>query len=116
MNLTSSRRKLSVLSALILVFALVLAACSGGSAPSNNSANKGSASEDTQEEVVIRLWTAEGAFDGEQSPGQQMIKAFNEKYAGQIRVKPNMNHGRAITPRFKRPMLQATSRIFSNCL
>jgi len=43
-------------------------------------------SNESGEEVLIKVWGLSDFLKGEESPGQQMIKEFNEKYKGKIRV------------------------------
>jgi multiple sugar transport system substrate-binding protein len=42
--------------------------------------------EGSQKEVVIKVWGASDFLKGDDSPGQQTVKEFNEKYKGKIRV------------------------------
>jgi ABC-type glycerol-3-phosphate transport system substrate-binding protein len=42
--------------------------------------------EPVSSEKVIRFWSASTSYSGEQSPGGKLIKQFNEKYKGRIRI------------------------------
>lgn len=75
-------RTLSAMLVLILMFTLVMMGCSKEEQTSSSDSNKGGEGQ----EQVIKLWMASDAFGGENSPGMQMVKEFNEKYKGKIRV------------------------------
>lgn len=94
--------KKAVVSMLLLLFAamLALAGCTSNKQPAgnssagsnNNSSNSpsanGGSSAESQGEVVITYWDWADYIKEEGSPGLEMIKEFNEKHKGKIRVEP----------------------------
>jgi multiple sugar transport system substrate-binding protein len=79
------RKSLTTALAAVTLLSTVLAGCSGG----NGDASKGEAGGTTQpsdKEVVLRVWGPHDFMKGDESPGQQMVKIFNEKNKGKIRV------------------------------
>jgi multiple sugar transport system substrate-binding protein len=72
----------SVIMAFLLIITTVLIGCSKQEEVSNSDTNK----EGEGEEVVLQMWVAANILDGEESPGMQVVKEFNEKYKGKIRV------------------------------
>ncbi|WP_051620944.1 ABC transporter substrate-binding protein [Paenibacillus sp. UNC451MF] len=60
---------------------LLIAGCSSGGAPSAESNSSGSG-----EETVISVWGGSDFLKGEESPGQRMIKEYNEQNKGKVRV------------------------------
>ncbi|WP_284646557.1 ABC transporter substrate-binding protein [Paenibacillus silviterrae] len=73
----------SALAAVTLASA-VLAGCSGGEGDSKEGSGGGTSS--SGQEAVIRVWGPHDFMKGDESPGQQMVKIFNEKNKGKIRV------------------------------
>jgi multiple sugar transport system substrate-binding protein len=71
----------------VLIF---LAGCSSSSSSSSNDAKTTASDAKTTasdgKEAVITVWGYSDFLKGDKSPGQQMIKEFNEKYKGKIRV------------------------------
>ena len=63
---------------------LAIAGCSQGTQQANNGSAANGGNNDG--EVMLRFWVADSAFESDDSPGQQMVRAFNEKYKGKIRV------------------------------
>ncbi len=86
--LKSSRyRSFSVILSAVLVLTLVLAGCSNGNA--GNTQNESGNNKGMEGEIVIQVWGADqSTWEGENSPGQKVVKKFNEKYKGEIRVEP----------------------------
>jgi multiple sugar transport system substrate-binding protein len=71
-----------------LVAALAITGCSstantGGGKPANTAEK---ATEAPGKEVVLRMWGAGDFLKGEDAPGVQAIKEFNEKHKGKIKV------------------------------
>jgi multiple sugar transport system substrate-binding protein len=93
------RKSATIAAALALTTAL--AGCSGGNQANNESATKGA---ESNKEVVLRVWSADSTFEGESSPGQQIVKVFNEKNKGKIRVEakysPWESHNTAVQAAF----------------
>ncbi|WP_226527239.1 ABC transporter substrate-binding protein [Metabacillus niabensis] len=71
-------KSFSKISIFILLVLITVVGCAGGQKTQNDTTENG--------EVVIKFWTAAGEFRGEDSGGMQVIKEFNEKYKGKIRV------------------------------
>ncbi|WP_165972001.1 ABC transporter substrate-binding protein [Paenibacillus piri] len=81
------RRTISAITAATFA-ASVLAGCSGsgGDGGGKSKGDAGGASQQPGKEVVLRVWGPHDFMKGDESPGQQMVKIFNEKYKGSIRV------------------------------
>ncbi|CAG7637438.1 ABC transporter substrate-binding protein [Paenibacillus allorhizosphaerae] len=71
--------KKSLLAGSIGAALLVTVGCSGSADGNGAAAGDG-------KEAVITLWGLSDFLKGDESPGQQMVKEFNGKYKGQIRV------------------------------
>jgi len=87
----------------LMVCVLFLAGCNAGT--TGNPATEPSTTDaGGNEEVVLTFWAAGDWLKGEDSPGQQTIKEFNEKYAGKIKVEgkyaPWSEHNTAIQAAF----------------
>ncbi|CAG7623135.1 hypothetical protein PAESOLCIP111_02486 [Paenibacillus solanacearum] len=71
--------KTSVMAGMIGAALLIAAGCSGSADGNGAAAGDG-------KEALITLWGLSDFLKGDESPGQQMVKEFNEKYKGKIRV------------------------------
>nr|WP_145156401.1 extracellular solute-binding protein [Paenibacillus terrae] len=88
--MNNKRLRLSVIG---FAVAALLAGCSSNSSSGNPSPNSSgnpspsaSNSTDSQKETVITLWGASDFLKGDNSPGQRMVKEFNEQNKGHIEV------------------------------
>ncbi|EGL18383.1 MULTISPECIES: extracellular solute-binding protein [unclassified Paenibacillus] len=70
--------------ALALCAALLLSGCSGISDQAAETNTK--TTPEDGKEVVLTLWGGDDFLKGGDSPGQRMVKAYNEKHKGKVRV------------------------------
>jgi multiple sugar transport system substrate-binding protein len=75
------KKGILVVLTMMVTLAIFITGCSNDSEPVSSSET-----DNGKEEVVLTMWGPEDYLKGEESPGQQMIKEFNEKYKGEIRV------------------------------
>ncbi|SFJ76507.1 multiple sugar transport system substrate-binding protein [Paenibacillus sp. UNC496MF] len=67
--------------------AALLAGCSDNASTGETVAKPSAKGSDaTQKETVVTLWGASDFLKGDESPGQRMIKEFNEQNKGRIRI------------------------------
>jgi multiple sugar transport system substrate-binding protein len=66
--------------ALVLGSVVVLSACTGNNAETQEQTKK------DEQEAVVTVWGGSDFLKGDDSPGQRMVKEFNEKNKGHIRV------------------------------
>ncbi|MDR6550846.1 extracellular solute-binding protein [Paenibacillus qinlingensis] len=76
------RKSVSVLMSMLLV-GTIAAGCSKGADSKVSETTKAST---PQKEVVLKLWGGNDFLKGDDSPGGQMVKEFNEKNKGKIKV------------------------------
>jgi len=74
-----------------MVMALLLAGCSGNGTKQEGTNKKNEVQK--EEEAVITFWTWGDYIKEEDSPGLKVIREFNEKYKGKIRVEPKFITG-----------------------
>ncbi|GFZ80252.1 ABC transporter substrate-binding protein [Paenibacillus marchantiophytorum] len=78
--------KLKMWGTLTVGTALLLSGCSGSTGNGEKANETPSAAEGSGKEVVLTLWGGDDFLKGEESPGQRMVKQYNEKNKGKIRV------------------------------
>jgi multiple sugar transport system substrate-binding protein len=95
-------KKLYILSVVLLLFLNVLSGCTSAG---NNTEKAAEGTGDSNvnssnEEVVLKFWTGNDLYNGEESPGMVTINEFNEEYKGKIRLEttfmPWSEHNTAI--------------------
>ncbi|WP_248926206.1 ABC transporter substrate-binding protein [Paenibacillus hamazuiensis] len=84
--MASSRKATASALAAFMLASAALAGCTGGSGDGKPGSESGSAGKLGEKEAVIRVWGPHDFMKGDESPGQMMVKAFNEKNKGKIRV------------------------------
>ncbi|MEF3304702.1 ABC transporter substrate-binding protein [Paenibacillus sp. GYB003] len=76
----SKRNRWTSLAATIALGSVLVAGCSdGASKQADHAANAGG-------EAIVRIWGPHDFMKGDESPGQQTVKLFNERHKGKIRV------------------------------
>ncbi len=72
--------------AITLSAAIMLSGCSGLAEEGTGAEGKQQEAQSEGKEIVLRLWGGDDFLKGEESPGQRMVKEYNVKNKGKVRI------------------------------